>query len=200
MPQPDPLQPDPHRPDPTQPATVEILDSTGALTPAALTWLHDQAAAALGLMHTTGELRARVVGDAEMSALHMRHTGIEGTTDVLTFDLRDTPPQPVDSVYGSNMFVIDTDIVVCLDEARRHAGPGGYPVEHELLLYLVHGVLHCIGHDDHAEDQALAMHAEEDRILRALGVGAVYSRGSGCADGSQRSGGTDSAHGGGTPG
>ena len=39
----------------------------------------------------------------------------------------------------------------------------------------MHGLLHAIGFDDRDEVQARRMHAEEDRILTSLGLGAVYA-------------------------
>jgi len=43
------------------------------------------------------------------------------------------------------------------------------------LLYVVHGVLHCLGHDDHDEAGYASMHALEDRVLYAIGVGATFA-------------------------
>ena len=100
-----------------------------------------------------------------MVALHEQHCDIPGTTDVLTFDLRADLAAP-----------IDVDIVVCLDEAARQAASRGHDAIHELLLYVLHGVLHCAGYDDHDDDDYAAMHAEEDRILAAIGVGALFTR------------------------
>lgn len=70
---------------------------------------------------------------------------------------------------------LDVDILVCADEAARQAAVRAVPVERELLLYIVHAVLHCLGEDDHDEASAGRMHEREDRILSAIGVGAVYS-------------------------
>jgi probable rRNA maturation factor len=100
-----------------------------------------------------------------MAAAHLKYSGIAGTTDVLTFDLRD------DSAAGDPL---DVDLWICIDEARRNAADRGLPVERELLLYILHGMLHCLGHDDHDEAAHLAMHTEEDRVLMAIGVGATF--------------------------
>lgn len=110
-----------------------------------------------------GEVRARIVGDDDMAALHARHSGIEGTTDVLTFDLRELPGAP-----------LDTDIVACLDVARRESAQRGHSPERELLLYILHGALHCLGFDDHTDEGFDAMHAAEDELLAAAGVGPVF--------------------------
>lgn len=113
-----------------------------------------------------GEIRAEVVGDERMSDLHERHKNTPGTTDVLTFDLSGDPR------------VLDVDIVICADEARRQAEARGHGVAEELALYIVHGVLHCTGYDDHEESGergAAAMHKREDEILSAIGAGVVYA-------------------------
>jgi len=109
-----------------------------------------------------------VVGDEEMAAAHARHSGVPGTTDVLTFDLREDPDGP-----------LDADVMVCADEAERQAAARGHAVEREVLLYAVHAVLHCLGEDDRDEASAARMHAREDEVLRAIGVGATFSVGAG---------------------
>lgn len=118
---------------------------------------------ALAALGVSGDVRLRLVADEEMSALHESYAGIAGTTDVLTFDLRDGADGP-----------LDVDIVVCVDEATRQAATRSIPVAHELLLYLVHGVLHCLGHDDHDDEGFAIMHAREDEVMRAIGLGPVF--------------------------
>lgn len=111
-------------------------------------------------------LSVLVADDARMIELHQRHMGVAEPTDVLTFDNS--------AARASAAGPIDADIVICMDEARRRADELGHGVERELLLYAVHGLLHCIGFDDHDEAAHAAMHAEEDAVLESIGVGAVY--------------------------
>jgi probable rRNA maturation factor len=154
--------------------SVDIVDDRGLLDPARRRWLRERAIAALGPLDTGGEVRARIVDDAEMAGAHQRWSGVAGTTDVLTFDLREAGP-------GAGP--LDVDLLICADQARRQAEARGFAVERELLLYIVHGVLHCLGHDDHDEAAAARMHAEEDRLLEAAGVGATYAPGGSSAGG-----------------
>jgi probable rRNA maturation factor len=151
---------------PTMPAPVqfELIDATGRLPPAALAWVDQHARAALVQLGLSGSLRVRIVGDDEMSQAHVKYCDIPGTTDVLTFDLSDTPG------------VLDVDILACLDEAQRQAQSRSHEVQRELLLYIVHGLLHTQGHDDHDEAAYARMHAEEDRLLSAIGVGPTFAR------------------------
>ncbi|MAD78328.1 MAG: rRNA maturation RNase YbeY [Planctomycetaceae bacterium] len=103
----------------------------------------------------------RVTGDREMDAAHRRWSDVPGTTDVLTFESREDES-------------LEIDLLLCRDEAVRRAEEFGHDIDRELLLYAVHGILHCLGHDDHEDEARTMMHREEDRLLAAVGVGAVY--------------------------
>lgn len=137
------------------------------------------------LVGAHGEVRIRLVRDAEMAEAHEEFAGVPGTTDVLTFDLTDPEDDPIDrptvGLRGGDIEIVrarlvDTDILVCVDEGKRQAIARGHDLFHELLLYSTHGLLHCLGHDDHEEAEFAAMHALEDAILTRVGVGVVFAR------------------------
>jgi len=155
-------------PDPEPDSRAEVLDPSRLLSASALLWLSTHTQAALAFLNAAGEVRARIVNDTEMAAAHLKYSGIPGTTDVLTFDLRDPCDHPTTQP-------LDVDLWICADEARRHAAAHGHTVERELVLYILHGILHCRGFDDHTEAEHALMHAEEDRVLAAIGVGATFS-------------------------
>jgi probable rRNA maturation factor len=54
------------------------------------------------------------------------------------------------------------DILISVPEARRQTAAAGHPVERELKVLLLHGVLHCLGYD-HEADQG-----EMERLERRL--------------------------------
>lgn len=144
-------------------AAICLIDPDALMTGADMAWLEQAAGRALEHMGLRGEVRVRLLDDAAMSEAHERSMGESGPTDVLTFDL-----DP-----GADL--LDVDLLVCVGEAARRAAEFGHGVGREILLYIVHGVLHCLGHDDHDDERARRMHEEEDRILGAIGVGAVYA-------------------------
>lgn len=148
------------------PLALDLTDATGRLAGPDAAWLCAGATSAAGHLGASGELRVRVVADAEMAAAHERIMGVEGTTDVITSDLG----------LGAGG-ELDADVLVCLDEAGRQAAARGHGVREELLLYIVHGLLHCLGYDDLDEREAARMHQMEDETLMAIGVGAVYQVG-----------------------
>lgn len=166
-----PADPEPDQPpSPSQPLSLDLIDADCRLPDAARRELVQCAEAALAELGRAGEVRVRLVGDDEMARLHSQYKNDPTTTDVLTFD------------HGANAAApFDVDIVVCVDEASRQADARGHALTHELLLYILHGALHCSGYDDVTEEQSAAMHAREDEILRAIGVGAVYGNDSGGA-------------------
>ena len=175
--------------------SIELLDATRKVPADALTWIARNVDLAMRHLGCTGDVRVRVVEDAEMAQAHEEFAGVPGTTDVLTFDLTDREeqgnPPAIDLelarlVNTPNPYGIDTDILVCLDEANRQSqlnqvvnrgvgDPQG--PEKELLLYVLHGILHCLGMDDHEELAFEAMHKVEDGVLAAIGVGPVFKTG-----------------------
>jgi probable rRNA maturation factor len=127
-------------------------------------WLEEHTISVLRFLRKEqSEVAVRVVDDVDMAELHVKHSGVCGTTDVLTFD------------HGSTEDSVHADIAVCIDVAQREAATRAHALENELLLYIVHGILHCCGFDDHDEETNQQMHAEEDKILSAIGVGPVWS-------------------------
>lgn len=148
---------------------IALTGCVGRLAPAERAWVTASADAAMERLGASGEVRARLVEDAEMAVAHERHCGVPGTTDVITFDLTEG-----ESAGGA---ALDVDLLVCIDEAERQARTRGHGLGREVLLYIVHGMLHCLGHDDHDEADAAAMHAREDEVLTAIGVGATFASG-----------------------
>jgi probable rRNA maturation factor len=145
--------------------TVEAVVRVGEGDDALADWLAGQLARIAGLAGVGGgQLSLAVVGDDEMAQLHQQYKDNAGTTDVLTFDLRDDATDPVEG-----------DIVICLDEASRQASRRGHDARLELLLCAVHGLLHLVGYDDHAAADAARMHRREDELLTAAGFGPVFA-------------------------
>ena len=160
----------------TEPCGLSIpVIADAGIPPASVGRVQALAARAAEELHralgAAGEARVRITDDAHMAAVHERHTGVAGTTDVLTFDLRTT------NTPTGEPGMLDADILICWDEAVRQSRERGHPAEHEALLYIVHGCLHCLGYDDRTDDGFRRMHDTEDRILTAAGVGALFGSG-----------------------
>jgi probable rRNA maturation factor len=117
-----------------------------------LPWLQPLVAA---LAPEAGSLGVRFVGDRAMRLANRRFRGKDRTTDVLSF-----PGEPAAEAHGEKAHL--GDILISVPTARRQAGEAGHAVDRELKTLLLHGILHCLGHD-HETDQG-----EMERLERRL--------------------------------
>jgi len=127
--------------------------------------LRKTAMALLGeLQVAKAELGVTFVADKEMTLVNETFLQHEGSTDVITFD--HTPEQESrrkvvrDAIHG--------ELFICVDEAIRQAKRFRTTWQSELTRYIVHGVLHLLGHDDHRAADRLKMKREENRLVRKL--------------------------------
>jgi probable rRNA maturation factor len=114
------------------------------------------AAAARGF--SQGEIGIRITDDANIRVVNARHLGHDYETDVISF------------AYDCQAPLLIGELVVSAETAGRRAHELGWPGEHELLLYIVHGVLHITGMDDHAPADRARMRAAERQLMLRLGV------------------------------
>ncbi len=123
------------------------------------------------------ELTVCLLNNPAMSQVHETHSGVSGPTDVLTFDMSD------DSKDTNNLNASDEpqptktyqiEIAIGIEVAQEQANNRGHPIEREVLLYVIHGILHCMGYDDHADNAFDQMHNKEDEVLQHIGVGSTF--------------------------
>ncbi|MCU0725350.1 MAG: rRNA maturation RNase YbeY [Planctomycetes bacterium] len=110
-----------------------------------------ETAEAAKLAGLTGEVSVAVLDDAEVRELNRRYLGHDHETDVLAFPL--DPPEVAVSAERA-----------VAEAAKRKVEPLA-----ELMLYVVHGLLHIAGHDDHEPAAARRMHEASLKVLRSLG-------------------------------
>jgi probable rRNA maturation factor len=118
------------------------------------------AAAELALIEAdciSADVSLAVVDDDTIHRINRQFLEHDYATDVLSFVLQE-PPR------------LEGEIVASIDTARREAAAVGWPAEHELLLYVVHGALHLAGRMDKNAEDAAAMRLAERGILERLGV------------------------------
>jgi len=104
-----------------------------------------------------GELSILLTDDQTISALNGTWRKKPRPTDVLSF-----PSEPDSGLLG--------DIVISLDTARRQADERDQPLSDELARLLAHGILHLLGHDHEAPDDARRMAAAEVALLGSAGL------------------------------
>lgn len=91
------------------------------------------------------EIEVSLLDDESIAGVHARFMDDPSPTDVITFQ------------HG--------EILISTETALRQAEQGSHSPERECALYLIHGLLHLNGHDDHAEPEFLAMKQIQESIL-----------------------------------
>jgi probable rRNA maturation factor len=104
------------------------------------------------------ELGINLVAAREMTLINETFLQHEGSTDVITFD--HSAPEKRKPLHG--------EIFICVDEAVLQAGKFKTTWPLEIVRYLVHGVLHLLGHEDGHATARRRMKREENRLLHEL--------------------------------
>jgi probable rRNA maturation factor len=112
------------------------------------------------------EISVAFVDNATIHRLNRRYLQHDEPTDVLSFPL---------SEPGAGR--LKGELVVGAEVALAQARERGHDVRAELALYVIHGLLHLCGHDDHDPAAAAAMRVRERHYLRLLGLPDVAPRG-----------------------
>jgi len=106
------------------------------------------------------DLSVAIVSDARIKALNQKYLKHHYATDVLAFNFAKDGTPCARDLCG--------EVIVSADTARRQAKVFGTTVADELLLYIIHGILHLLGFDDHSAKDITRMRAKEKAVLARL--------------------------------
>jgi probable rRNA maturation factor len=114
------------------------------------------------------ELTIVLTDNARLHQLNRDYLGVDAPTDVLSFPASEIDPETGARYIG--------DILISVPYAAKSVERAGHPLESEVQLLVVHGVLHLLGHD-HAEPKEKArMWKAQREILVTLGLGDMQIR------------------------
>lgn len=132
--------------------------------------LKQAASAALANQSASPETELTIVltDDGRLRELNRDYLGIDEPTDVLSFPASETDPETGARYLG--------DILISVPRARAQAKAAGHPLESEVQLLVVHGVLHLLGHDHAKAAEKARMWKAQAEILEELGVGPIRIR------------------------
>ena len=114
------------------------------------------------------ELTVVLTDDSKIQELNRNYLGIVAPTDVLSFPASETDPETGARYIG--------DILISMPYAAKSAEKAGHPLESEVQLLVVHGVLHLLGYDHAEADEKARMWKEQAEILESLGLGDIKIR------------------------
>jgi probable rRNA maturation factor len=105
------------------------------------------------------EISLAFVDNPTIHRLNQRYLQHDEPTDVLSFPLS----EPTASRLAG-------ELVIGVEVAAAQAASRAHDVQTELALYVIHGLLHLCGYDDHDEADVAAMRDRERHYLRQLGL------------------------------
>jgi rRNA maturation RNase YbeY len=105
------------------------------------------------------EVSILLTTDADIRKLNKQFRSIDQPTDVLSFpqNADEDPPIPGEIILG--------DIAVSLDTAQAQAKEHGLTFEEEIILLLIHGILHLLGYDHEISEQEEEKMRSKTRVL-----------------------------------
>ena len=140
---------------------VQVAARYAHQVPPALLRKAAQATLAQQTIQSGVELTIVITGNAQLRALNREFRHIDAPTDVLAFATHERPSPGADYLG---------DVVISYTPAREQAKTGGHPVEAELQLLVVHGVLHLLGHDHFTRAEKTRMWQAQTEVLRSIGA------------------------------
>ena len=96
-----------------------------------------------------GSLSIVFVGARRMRTSNKKYLGHDYVTDVLTFDLGEG----------------HAEIIICPRVAHSYAKDHQTSTEKEIILYVIHGILHLAGYDDHTPQDIDRMRRMEKELI-----------------------------------
>ena len=104
------------------------------------------------------------MGSRKIRELNRQFLGHDRPTDVIAFDLRDTAVPVLPAVEPE----LVGELYVCPTVAQAAARVHRTSVDYEVMLYIVHGLLHLAGYDDSRPVARARMRAAERRTMARL--------------------------------
>jgi len=115
-----------------------------------------------GSAPTSSDLSIVIGDDALLERLNKQYRHIPTSTDVLSFPSNELDPDSRALYLG--------DVVISLARAQEGATRGGHPLQDELQLLVIHGILHLLGYDHLDVAEKTKMQAVQEDILHQLGI------------------------------
>lgn len=148
---------------------VSVENVSGDATVPSASRFSDWLTAAFG-ESLTGELAIRIVDEDEGRAVNERYRGHCAATNVLAFAGPD-PHRDIDAEMPRHL----GDLVLCAAVVGREAREQGKASDAHWAHLSIHGVLHLLGLDHQADDDAKIMEAREAELLAKLGFDDPYA-------------------------
>jgi probable rRNA maturation factor len=115
------------------------------------------------------ELTLLLVDEDEITGYNRRFLHRDGPTDVLAFPVEILIPGVVPERDRNSPPLVVGDVIIAPAYVARQAEKEGVPFEDEMALMVTHGILHLLGYDHRADDDAERMEQRERDLMAMVG-------------------------------
>lgn len=95
-----------------------------------------------------------IIDDIQMRKLNYKFTGRDSPTDVLSFKYEGDVPT--------------IEVIISSDQAFKNASRYKNPPSRELLIYIIHGILHGLGYQDDNKSNRVKMFRKQREIVNRI--------------------------------
>lgn len=95
-----------------------------------------------------------IIDDIQMRKLNYKFTGRDSSTDVLSFKYEGDVPT--------------IEVIISSDQAFKNASRYKNPPSRELLIYIIHGILHGLGYQDDNKSNRVKMFRKQREIVNRI--------------------------------
>ncbi|MFN9436442.1 MAG: rRNA maturation RNase YbeY [Planctomycetota bacterium] len=105
---------------------------------------------------SSGQISIAILDDERIQEINRQYLQHDYPTDVISFNLSDDEN------------ILEGEVIVSWQTAKRVAQENGWTTSQEMLLYIIHGMLHIVGLDDATPAQSKRMRQKERHYMQAI--------------------------------
>ena len=117
----------------------------------------------------SSELSIVFVSSQKIRAYNKKFLNRNHATDVLAFDMSE------EGRFDKKKSFLIGDIIISTDAAIQNAKAFKTSINYEIVLYVIHGILHLLGFDDHKEEDIKKMRKREKFLLEKIKIESVIN-------------------------
>ena len=112
------------------------------------------------------EMSLVITGDEQIHQLNLKYLKEDRPTDVLSFPMNEYPKKLF--TPGVDDVIHLGDVIISYSTAVRQAEEHNHSVNREIIILLIHGILHLLGYDHDIPARKKVMNAREAVILKTI--------------------------------
>lgn len=149
---------------------INVTIEEGIVSCLKVGWVQDIAGQVLASCGVCPDLELGLVisGQEQMRQLNRHYLGRDRTTDVIAFPLLPKQSEGEFFIQPPDGLLHLGEIIISYPQAEVQARDQGHSLEKEIIILIIHGILHLLGYDDEKPELKREMRTREQEILNQV--------------------------------